>query len=212
MATSLVTGTPIGGSVTQEQTYLEGASNIYVQDYNANPLFNPDAQGYYWGMSGTATYPYIEVGCVQDVSLTENMTMNDVRCDAVGVVDTIMKRNYLELNVTILTLFPLSALRHFLKIEAPTVGTGYEKSGIGQINQAQYYHVYAPKVYDSASASWFTIWLNKAKFVDAWTINQKYGDSWTVTGLKLRGFADTSRPAAQLFGAFLRFDNAGALP
>lgn len=209
---SLVTGTPIGNSITQEQTYIEGAASIFVQDYRATPLFNPDAQGYYWGMSGTTTYPYIEIGCVQDVTLTENLTMNDVRCDAVGVVDTIMKRNYVEMNVTILTLLPLKALRHFLKIEAPTIGTGYEKSGIGQINQAQYYHVYSPKVYDEANAYWLAFWLNRAKFVDAWTINQRYGDSWSVTGLKLRAFADTTRPAAQLFGAIFRFDGSGVLP
>jgi hypothetical protein len=209
---SLVTGTPIGGSITYENTYVEGAASIFVQDYRANPLFNPDAQGYYWGMSGTSSYPYIEIGCVQDVTLTENLTMNDVRCDTVGVVDTIQKRNFIELNLTILTMLPLKGLRHFLKIEAPTVGTGYEKSGIGQINQAQYYHVYSPKVYDEANAYWLTFWLNKAKFVDAWTINQKYGDSWTVTGLKLRAFADTTRPAAQLFGAIMRFDGSGVLP
>lgn len=143
--TSLVTGTPIGNSITQESTYIEGAASIFVQDYRANPLYNPDAQGYYWGLSGTSTYPYIEIGCVQDVTLTENLTMNDVRCDTIGVVDTIMKRNYIEMNLTILTLLPLKALRHFLKIEAPTIGTGYEKSGIGQINQAQYYHVYTPQ-------------------------------------------------------------------
>jgi hypothetical protein len=208
----LITGTPVGGSLTQENTYIEGAASIFVQDYRANPLFNPDAQGYYWGMSGTVSYPYIEIGCVQDVTLTENMTMNDVRCDTIGVVDTIMKRNYIEMNLTILTLLPLKVLRHFLKIEAPTVGTGYEKSGIGQINQAQYYHVYSPKVYDEANAYWLTFWLNKAKFVDAWTINQKYGDSWTVTGLKLRAFADSTRPANQLFGSIMRFDGSGVLP
>ncbi len=208
----LVTGTPLGGSLTQENTYIEGAASIFVQDYRANPLFNPDAQGYYWQMSGTSTYPYIEIGCVQDVTLTENLTMNDVRCDTIGVVDTIMKRNYVEMNLTILTLLPLKVLRHFLKIEAPSVGTGYEKSGIGQINQAQYYHVYSPKVYDEANAYWLAFWLNKAKFVDAWTINEKYGDAWTVTGLKLRAFADSTRPANQLFGAIMRFDQSGVLP
>ncbi|MCV6900899.1 hypothetical protein OE165_28095, partial [Escherichia coli] len=81
----------------------------------------------------------------------------------IGVADTIQKRNYIEMNLTILTLFPLTALRHFLKINAPTTGTGYEKSGIGQINNQQFYHVYSPKVYDEANAYWLTFWLNKAK-------------------------------------------------
>lgn len=209
---SLVTGSPIGNGLTQENTYIEGAASIFFQDYRATPLFNPDAQGYYWGLSGTTSYPYIEIGCIQNVTLTENLTMNDVRCDTIGVVDTIMKRNYVEMNVEILTLLPIKVLRHMLKIEAPSVGTGYEKSGIGQINQAQYYHVYSPKVYNEVDGDWLVFWLNKAKFVDAWTINEKYGDAWTVTGLKLRGFADTTRPAAQLFGSIFRFDNSGALP
>ena len=209
---NLVTGTPIGSGITQENTYIEGASNIYVQDYRANPLFNPDAQGYYWGMSGTVSYPYIEIGCVQDVKITENLTMNDVRCDTIGVVDTIQKRNYVEFDFTILTLLPLKVLRHFLKTNAPSVGTGYEKAGIGQIDNQQFYHLYAPKVYDEPNVAWLTFWLNRAKFVDAWTINQKYGDAWTVTGLKVRGFADSTRPAAQLFGSIFRFDNSGVLP
>ena len=55
----LVTGTPVGSSLTQENTYIEGAASIFVQDYRANPLFNPDAQGYYWQMSGTVSYPGI---------------------------------------------------------------------------------------------------------------------------------------------------------
>ena len=209
---TLVTGTPIGGSLIQESLYIEGAPTIYVQDYRANPLFNPDAQGYYWAMSGTASYPYIEIGCIQDVSLTENLTMNDVRCDTIGVTDTIQKRNYLEFNLTILTLFPLKALRHFLKIGTASTGTGYEKVGIGQIDQTQLYHVYAPKVYDETNAYWLAFWLNKAKFVDAWTVNFKYGDAWTVTGLKLRAFADSTRPSAQLFGSIFRFDGSGVLP
>jgi len=202
----LVTGTPIGGSLTQENTYIEGAASIFVQDYRANPLFNPDAQGYYWQMSGTSTYPYIEIGCVQDVTLTENLTMNDVRCDTIGVVDTIMKRNYVEMNLTILTLLPLKVLRHFLKIEAPSVGTGYEKSGIGQINQAQYYHVYSPKVYDEANAYWLAFWLNKAKFVDAWTIDFKPAESWAISGVKIRAYADDTKPAGQRFGTIIRSD------
>ena len=44
---SLVTGTPIGSLTVQEDIYLEGAPTIFVQDYNADPLFNPDADGFY---------------------------------------------------------------------------------------------------------------------------------------------------------------------
>ena len=209
---TLVTGTPSGNIVTQENTFLEGAGNLYVQDYRTNTLYNPDAQGFYWGLSGTVTYPVFEIGCVENVSITENLTMNDVRCDVIGVVDTIQKRNYIEFNVEIKTFFPLSVLRHWLKIGPVSSGTGYEKAGLGQINNAQYYHLYSPKVYDESTASWLMFYLNRCKFVDAWTINERYGDAWNITGLKVRGFADPSRPAAQIFGTIARFDNAGALP
>ena len=46
---------------------------------------------------------------------------------------------------------------------------------------------------------------------DAWTIDFKYGDSWTITGIKLRAYADDTKPAAQLFGTIVRKDPS-ALP
>ncbi len=185
MPASLVTGSAQGNIISQEELYFEGSPFIYFQDYNANPLYNPDAQNYYWGMSGTSTYPGYLLGCIQDVSLTEGVTMNDVRCDTVGVKDTIQKRNYVEFNLTILSQMPLTVLRHVLNISAPNTGTGYETSGIGQIDNSQHYHIYAPKVYNESAAGWLMFWLHKAKFVDAWTMNMKYGDSWTLTGIKI---------------------------
>jgi hypothetical protein len=71
---ALVTGTPLGTITTQEDLYIEGAPNIYFQDYLASPFNNPDGDGFYWGLSGTATYPVLEVGCPVDVSLTEDLT------------------------------------------------------------------------------------------------------------------------------------------
>lgn len=206
MPSSLVTGSAVGNVVSQEELYLEGSPYIYFQDNRANPLYNPDAQNYYWGMSGTTTYPAYLLGCIQDVSLTEGVTMNDVRCDTIGVKDTIQKRNYVEFNLTILSQLPLTVIRHVLNLSAPSTGTGYETVGIGQINNSIHYHVYAPKVYDDDAAGWLMFWLHKAKFVDAWTMNMKYGDSWTLTGIKLRAFANDTYPANQIFGVIKRFD------
>jgi hypothetical protein len=39
----------------------------------------------------------------------------------------------------------------------------------------------------------------------------KSGEPWTVSGLKVRAYADETKPEAQKFGVFLRFD-ASALP
>ena len=206
MTSSLVTGSAVGNEVTQEELYLEGSPYIYFQDSRADPLFNPDAQNYYWGMSGTSTYPAYLLGCIQDVSLTQGLTMNDVRCDTVGVKDTIQKRDYIEFNLTVLSQLPLTVIRHLMNLSTPSTGTGYETVGIGQINNSVFYQVYAPKVYDDDAAGWLMFQLHRAKFVDAWTMNMVYGGSWTLTGIKLRGYADTSKPANQLFGVIRRAD------
>lgn len=203
---SLVTGTPIGNGVTQEDLYLEGAPVIIIQDYNAPLLNNPDADGYYWGLSGSVTYPYKIIGCVQDVSLTEGLTMNDVRCDTDGVKDTVQRRDYVDFVMTIKSMFPLSVSADFLNLSTATVITDMEKVGIGAINNNKSYHVYAPKVYDEETGDLLIFNLHKAKFVDAWTIEQKYGDNWEITGIKLRAYADTTKPSAQKFGVIIRSD------
>ena len=205
---TLITGTPIGNVDSQDEIYLEGAPNIYIQQYEASPLNNPDADGYYWGMSGTTTYPVFSIGCVQDVSLTEGLTMNAIRCDAVGDKGTIQRRDYVEFDITILTPFPLSSLRHLLNMSSPTVGTNVEKMGIGKINNNRFYMAYCPKVYDEDTGDYLLFHLHKAQFVDAWTINMKSGEPWTVNGLKLRAYADDTKPAGQLFGVVVRSDES----
>ena len=197
---TLITGSAVGTMATSQDIYLEGAPNLYIQDYTAPPMYNPDADGYYWMLTGTTTYNVYELGCPADVSFTENLTVNDVLCDNVGVKDTVQQRNSVELQFTIKTFFELPTLRHILgggtvKETAPT-----QKFGFGKINNNQYWHVYAPKVYDEDYGDYIWIWFNKAKFVDAWTINMPLGAAWNATGLKLRAFADTTKPAAQIFG------------
>jgi hypothetical protein len=194
-----------------EDLFIEGAPYIYFQDYRANPLNNPDGQTFYWGLSGTTAYPAYAIGCVRNVSLTEGVTMNDVRCDTLGVKDTIQKRDYVEFNLEIISQFPLAVLRHMLNLSAPTVGTGFETVGIGQIDNTVHYMVYAPKVYSDSDADWLMFHLHKAKFVDAWTINFTYGEAWNVTGLKLRAFYDDLKPSGQEFGVIRRADQS-ALP
>jgi len=91
------------------------------------------------------------------------------------------------------------------------VGTGEESVGIGQINNTKKYMVYMPKVYDESSADWLMIHLHKAKFVDAWSIGMTLGEPWRVTGVKIRAYADETKPSNQIFGVIKRFD-ASALP
>lgn len=205
---ALVTGTPTGNGTTQEDIYLEGSPNIYFQRSLATPLNNPDSNGFYWGLSGTSTYPYYEVGCVTDVSLDENLTMNDVLCDNVGVKATIQQRNYIELNFTVQSVFPYTVLTHMLKGGTVTedAAANTETFGIGKINQNIYWMVYCPKVYDEDVGDYIVIHLHKAQFVDAWSIGMQFGSPWQISGVKLRAFADDAKPAAQQFGVFLRSD------
>lgn len=203
---TLVTGTPVGNLDLQEDIYLDSAPSIFFQDATANPLFNPDSDGFYWQLSGTTTYPVFEVGCPTDVSLTEDIALNDVLCDNVGVKDTVQQRNYIQLEFTIQSFFPLQTLRHFLKGGAVTQTSPTQKFGFGPINNTQVWHVYAPKVYDQDNGDYIWIHLHRAKFVEAWTIAMPFGSNWTVAGLRLRAYADTSKPSAQQFGMFGRSD------
>lgn len=208
---TMVTGSAVGTIVTQEELYIEGAPFIFIQDYSAPPLYNPDAGGYYWNLTGTAAYPVDQLGCVLDVSLTEGLTMNDVRCDSEGVKDTIQRRDYIELNLTIQSMFPLSVLSKMLNLSTALVAAGLEKVGIGGINNNKHYMVYMPKVYDEDVGDYLMIHLHKAKFVDAWTINMTSGEPWKVTGLKLRAYADPTKPSTAKFGTIVRSD-ISALP
>jgi len=205
---ALSTGSPIGASLTQETTLIDSAPDIFIQDYRAGLRFNPDSDGFYWALSGTTTYPYTALGCLENVQLADNLTMNDVRCDAVGVTDVIQQRNYLELTLAVKTLFPLSTMRDLLRTGAVTTNAGadMEKVGVGVINNSRRQHVYIARVYDEDVGAYFSATLHKCKFVDAWTMQMPFGQEWSIQGLKVRAFADTTMPAAQRFATFVRFD------
>lgn len=203
---ALVTGSPLGVITSQEELYIEGAPYIYFQNAVANPRYNPDVDGYYWGMTGSASNPVYNIGCVQDVSLTEDVTLNSVRCDTVGDKDAIQKRNHLEVNLTILSQYPLAVLAQMMNLSTPLLVGKLEKVGIGAISNTKNWMVYMPKVYDEDAGDYILIHLHKAKFVDAWTIDMRQGESWQLTGIKLWAFADDTKPAAQKFGVFVRAD------
>lgn len=205
---SLVTGTPVGNVLTQEDIYIAGAPTIFIQDYSADLWKNPDSDGFYYGLSGTSTYPVYEVACLSDVSLTEDITLNDVLCDNIGVKDTIQQRNFVEFEFTVKSLFPLRNMSQLLSLGTVTQnsGEGTEKVGIGKINNQSFWHVWSPAVYDESTGDHVAVHFNRAKFVDAWTIDMPFGEPWMVTGIRLRAYADSTKPAAQQFGMILRVD------
>lgn len=203
---ALSTGSPVGNIITQDELYLEGAPNVFFQQYAASELNNPDADGFYWNLSGTATYQVTALGCIDSLQLADNLTMNDVSCDTVGMKNTIMRRNYLELQVNITTVLPLSSMRHVLRA-GPVTQTGVtEKMGIGPIDQNAFFHAWMPKVYDEDTGAFVGFQLHKAKFADAWTWAFRYGNSWQIQNLKLRAYADDTKPTAQQFATVIRND------
>lgn len=203
---ALVTGTPVGNIELAEQIYLEGAPYIYFQDATATPLSNPDGNGFYWGLSGTSTYPVYELGCVTAVSLTENLTVNDVLCDNYGVAATVQQRNYLEFQFTVQSFFPFQTLSKLIKGGTVTEAAPIQAFGMGAVNNNLFYHVYAPKVYDEDLGDLFIFHAHRAQFTNAFTMNTPFGSPWQLTGITLRCFADNTMPAAQRFGVFVRSD------
>jgi hypothetical protein len=203
---ALVTGTPLGTITSQDEITLEGAPNIYFQDVSADPLHNPDGDSFYWGLSGTSSYPVYQLGCYIDVALGEDVTLNAVRCDTVGDKSSVQKRNYIELTLTLQHLFPLAVLRHVMNASAVTSGSGVEKMGIGKINNNQFWMVYLPKVYDDDTGDYVLFHLHRAQFVDAWSINMTSGEPWAMSGVRIRGYADEDLPSAQQFATVIRAD------
>jgi len=204
----LITGSPVGTITYQDDIRPEGAPNLFIQLYEAAELNRPDSDGFYWGLSATVAYPVIALGCVEAVSLTENLTENDVTCDNTGVTDTIARRNFIELNMTLKTFFPLAQMKVMLKTGTVTTNAGQhtEKVGLGSINNNQFLHCYGVNIYDEDFGDYIAFTLHKCKFVNAWTIDFRYGQSWQITGLKCRAYADSTMPAAQKFATIIRAD------
>jgi hypothetical protein len=202
---SLTTGTPVGNVVSQEEIYPDGAPNIYYQDYNADPLWNPDADGYYWGMSGTTAYPANELACVTEVSLQQGITANDVRCDTVGLKATVQRRDYIDFIFSTQNPFPLSSFANMMNVSPADVVTNFEKVGLGTIDNTQFWHVYAPKVYNDETGDYLVVDLHKCQFVNPGALQMRYGQPW-LQQFTLRAYADTTKPAAQQFGTLIRFD------
>ena len=203
---TLVTGTPLGNVDTQEEIYFDSAPTIFFQDAAAGLLYTPDAQGFYWGLSGTTAYPVYQMGCVEGVQLSGNLEMQDIRCDTVGSKGVIQKMNYIDLKFNLKTLLPATHLAKILRAgPVTTVSGATEQFGFGQPNNKQFYHVYTPSVYDPDTGDYIAITLFKAQFVDAWQLSFNFAQPATVA-VNFRAFADDTKPAAQLFGSFLRAD------
>lgn len=207
---ALITGSPQGLITTPQDIFLEGAPNIWLQDCRAGaPSIVVAGTQYYTGMSGTTLYPALELGCVEGVQLSDNVTMNDIRCDTTGVQDTMQRRNYLELTMTLKTVFPFAVLSAFLRGSAvdQDLTKHLEIFGLGKINNTLCHRIYMAGVYNEETNAWYNITMHKAKFVDAWQLAMRAGDGWQLSNVKIRGFAQSLYSTKQQFATVMRVDS-----
>ena len=194
-------GTASGAYFAQEELYLEGAPTLFFQDYDAGPMYESP----YWQISGTPTYPVYEVACITDVSFTEDITVNDVLCDNVGVRSTIQQRNFLEFSFSLQSFMPLTILDKILKGVDAVEASPIEYLELGSIDNTKYWTFWCPKVYDTSVGDYIGIQLHKAQFVDPFSIDMTFGQPWKANGLKIRAFIDTTKTPDQ-FCTIIRSD------
>lgn len=202
------TGT-MGAITTQADQFIEGAPVIRLQQRLAgvNLLNNPDSDGFYYGMSATAAAPIYEWNCYTDVSLTEDLTVNDIQCDRQGNAGTIRKRNKLRLTLQLKSLLPLSTVQMALKLTGLVATTDYQKAGIGVLtnNSSDYWRIWLPKVYEPATGKWIGIQLHKAITVEAFTLDFTAGQPW-MTQVTVDAYADDDMPDNQKFATIIHHD------
>ena len=197
-----------GTAASQEDLYLEGGPDLYFADRRGSYNYDPDADNFYWGLSGTAAYPVYKIGCYENFSFMDNITLNDVRCDTVGVVASIQKRNYLEVKFDLKSFFPFSQLGKMLKGGGAVVNNTTQaasKFGLGEINNSRFLRMFFPLLYDHELDSFVSVTLHKTQFVEGWDWKWTYGNSHMIN-LTMRAFADTTRDASQRFASIVRVD------
>lgn len=204
------TDTPIGPELGAEQIYIEGGPNIWIQDSEAPLLHDAptgDADGFYWGLSGSAAYPVMEIGCYDDLQIIDSRTGRAVTCAALGTVQQMQRRDALEVQFTLKSLLPFSILRHLVGGGPVTHNAGEEteKMGLGTLYPNQHYHMLLSRVYDEDVGDYVSITLHKVQFTEATPLAMPYGAEWTY-GIRAMALADADLPVKQRFATMLRYD------
>lgn len=210
--TLVTTGSAFGNVDEQSDIFIEGAPQVYYGKYSVPYMFNPDTSGFYWQLSGTTNNPVFALGCYENVTLSDNMDINDIRCDTVGHKGVIVKRNYVEIQLTLKSLMPFTNLAPLMNgsavVAVPSEDT--EFFGLGQVDNAQYYKVYMPKVYDEINGDYVSFTFHRCRFVSSGQLAMAYGNTWTLP-ITIRAFADTSLPTNQQFATVMRRDPSDGL-
>lgn len=204
----VITGSAFGLVTEQDEIYIDGAPQIYYGDINVPYMYHTGSGvAFFWNLSGTIQYPVRALGCYEGVNLSDNLEINDIRCDTVGTKGIIVKRNYIEISATIKSFFPFAVLSPLMN-GGPVVqyaGADTEFFGLGQVNNNQYYKMYLPKVYDEVNGDYVSFTIHRGRFVSAGQLTMTYGQTWTLP-ITIRGFADSTKPVDQQFATVMRFD------
>lgn len=209
---TLITGTPSGNIITPAELYVDQPPTFWFQEKFTSAgatvglLYPPDADGFYWNLSGTTANPVYEAGCYETFQIADVREINMVRCDTDGDRTAIQKRNSLNVTFTLKSLFSFAKLRHMLNLGPVTTTVGAtEKMGIGIIDNSKYYYVYFSSIYDQATGDYVSVTGHRVQFTNAWQLSFPYGNAANV-GIQATLFADTTRPSAQQFATVIRAD------
>jgi len=203
--------TPTGTLTASEDIFIEGAPFFYFGGEHAQ---NPDVDGFYWGLTGTAENPVYAVGCYEDFRFGDDVTINAVRCDTIGDSALVQKRNFMYVSFTLKSMFPFDILSKILRgggvtrevvDPGPPVTLGTEKFGFGEIDNTVFYLCYFSRVYDPDTGDFVAVTGHRCQFVDAWEIATPWAEAWRV-GITMRLFADDDMPIAQRFATIIRLD------
>ena len=199
--------TPTGTLTASDDLRIEGAPYFYFSTPGEYAQ-NPDPDDFYWGLLGTELSPVFALGCYEDFRFGDDVTVSDVRCDTIGVAQTIQRRNFLYVTFTLTSLLPFTILRHVLRggeVEVEAAPEGTEKFGIGEIDNTVFYKCYFSRVYDENTGDFVAVTGHRCQFVDAWEIATPWAEAWRVN-ITMRLFADDDMPVAQRFATLIRLD------
>ncbi len=195
---------PTGTINEADDIYIEGGPDLWIGD---DLQYGPDSNGYYWGITGTVANPVQKLGCYENFQIQDNVTINEIRCDTVGVVGNIVRRNYLEITFDLEQLLPLEQLKVLLRwsssLKDPATDTEY--AGIGEINQQDYHIIYFSRIYDADAGDWVSWTATRVQFEWSGAIQMRYGQPWMV-GVRMRCFANADLPSNQRFATVVRYD------
>lgn len=193
---------PTGTINATEDIFVEGGPDAWL---GGVLKYGPDANGYYWGITGTQSQPVQKIGCYQNWQLNDNLTVNDIRCDTVGVVGNVTRRNYLEITFDLQSFLPLSQLKKLLRWSSSLTVADAEYAGIGEVNQQDYHLLYFSKIYDDTADDWVSFTATRVQFQQSGAIQFRYGEPWVV-GITARCYANDDLPSEQRFATVVRYD------